>query len=774
MPARRVPFLPWPQPAAIGMVAGVALGSALPAGARLPAAIALLVAALGAWALPLVRTRAPAARAGLLLTVALVAASFGLLRLAAFERTAHDALGELAGHRLTFHGRSDGATLHVTEPVRVKLALVAPRGGWAEGPPVGVMSVTGVAEPAPGKRNPGGFDYREHLRRRGVAGQLFVEEFDLSPRLPLRQRLQRGVAAGLSPEAGALMTALTLGLRDDLGELRETFTAAGMAHLLALSGLHVGVLLLAAERLLRPLGRLRTPALAVTALGFLALVGASPSVLRAVTMALAAVASRAFGAGRVQPWTALSLAALLGLAVAPQMLFDLAFQLSYLAVAGMLLFLPPWLARLGAEPSAAPEVALGAAPELEALSGAATDRLRRGLLSGLAVSVAAQLPSLSIVLGAFGGLPLLSPLVNVVAVPLTGLVVPVGFAAGVVGLLGEGPARLVNLAVAPLAGLLIRLAEVAAHLPVVAWGEVSWLGHACWAAFVAALAKWAHRPGRLKQTACVALAAGSVAFAVPPPAAPPDVWYLDVGQGDAALIRLGGGHGILVDGGGAPFSEFDVGERIVLPALAALGVRRLAAVIATHPDTDHIEGLIPVLERLPVGLLVTGPPDPAAALDVELRTVAARRGVPVHEAVRGERLAVGRGEFRLDLLNPAAGVTAPANERSVAFVLRHRGAARALFLGDLGLATEPELAVPRVEVLMVPHHGSKGSTGEGLLRAARPRSAVISVGRNNYGHPAPEVVERLVGAGAGVLTTREAGAVRFDLTGRHEVRGAYE
>ena len=774
-------FVPWPQPLAVGMVLGVAVAAVLPPTvAALLGVVSLLVglarqlSTRAAWASSFDPSR-PALLLGFL-TPLLLGVGAGLARLAQYE-LAPDPVAGLHGQQLTWVGVSDGSVLTTSSPVRARLVLMAPRGGWPDGAaPTGRMRVEGVAELAAAKRNPGGFDHRAHLRRRGVAGQLFVQGFQVQPRLPTRQRVQRGVTAGLSPAGGALMSAMTLGLRDDLAEVRDLFGAAGMAHLLALSGLHVGVLLLAIERLLAGVPRWRTPLLALTTVAFVGLVGTSPSVVRSATMALAALASRAFGAGRVQPWTALALAALVGLLHAPQMLFDLSFQLSYLAVAGMLLFLPPWLDRLGvgpAAPAGAPggASALTAEPELAVLTAAAWRRgrqlARHTVLSGLAVSTAAQLPALPLVLGTFGVLPVLSPLVNVVAVPLAGLLVPLGFMAGMLGLVAEPLARAVNLLTAPLVEALIALAALGARLPLIAWGQVSWLGHACWAAFVLAACAWAWRPGRLKQTLCVALVAGGVAWAAPAPHTPPDVWFLDVGQGDAVLIRLGGGDGVLIDGGGSPFSDYDVGQRVVLPALRALGVTRLALMVATHPDTDHVEGLLPVLERMRVGLLLTGPPDPAAPLDARLRELAAQRGTPVHEARRGERVHLPGGHATLEVLNPAAAAAGTANERSVGLVLRHRGAARALFLGDLGLPTEPYLAVPPVDVLMVPHHGSRSSTGEGLLSAAAPTWAVISVGRNQYGHPGPDVVERLEAAGITVLTTQSDGAVRYDLARPH-------
>lgn len=793
----RLVFVPWPVPLALGLLVGVAFAAPVgrwctTLGVTLMAVSAVLQFA-GRHPWPTSLKLGNTASAMRFVLPVMLAAGLGLVRAAEFDRRLNP-IEPLYGQSAVWRGSSDGTVLNAVSPVRAKLALVAPRGGWPGGsPPVGHVTIEGVAEPAPGKRNPGGFDYAAHLNRRGVSGQLFVQQVSGTPAVSPRHRVQRGVVAGLNPEGAALMSAITLGVRDDLGDLRDAFAASGMAHLLALSGLHIGVLLLSVDRLLKAVPRYRTPLVAITALGFVWLVGASPSVVRAASMALAGLGSRAFGAGRVQPWTALSLAAIVGLLTAPQMLHDLSFQLSFLAVAGMLLLLPPWLDRLGVGQgsrggSAANSMAnlakvaanadshgtgsLGslAAPELAALSDAAGRRLRTLLLSGLAVSVAAQLPSLSVVVGSFGVLPLLSPLVNVVAVPLASLLVPLGFVAGMAGLIAEPLARLVNMATQPLASGLIALANYTAGQPKLAWGQVSWLGHVCWAAFFVAVCAWARHPGRLKHTALVAVVAAGVAWAVPAATPPPDVWFLDVGQGDATLVRLPGGAGLLIDGGGSPFSDFDVGNRIVVPALRALGVTRLAAVVATHPDADHIEGLLAVLQNVPVGMLVTGPPDPASVLDRQLRALADQKGIAVHQAVRGQRLVVhvGRGSaLRLDVLNPPARTAATANERSVAMALYYDDRPLALLLGDIGLATEPDLAVPPAPLLMVPHHGSRGSTGPQLVRAASPTWAVISVGRNQYGHPSPEVVEGLEEAGVLVLTTLESGAVRFDLRRPH-------
>lgn len=744
--------VPWSGPAALGLVAGVALSAA--AAAEVAISVALAACTLAA---AVRRGGAEWARVGTLAALGLVA---GVLRHEAWEARP-DPVAPLLEEETTWRGRYDGVWFQAEEPVAARLALVA-----REEPPAGLLEVVGTARRAPGKRNPGGFDYRAYLERRGVTAQLFVSEArSVAPREGPRRRLARGVAAGLDPGAAGLLVAMTLGVRDGLlEEDRQAFGRAGLAHVLALSGLHFGVLLAAADRALRGLGPRRWPVLAALTLGFVALVGPSPSVVRAASMALAALLALSTGVGRLRPWPVLALAACASLLLQPQMLFDLSFQLSYLALAGLLLFAEPLARLLGAPPVGHDPLA----PELpRAEGGGPLPRLRGFAARALAASVAAQLPSASLVAGAFGVVPVLSPLVNLVGVPLSGLLVPLGFAAGLLGLVWAPLAAVVNAVTGPLAHALTRLAHLGARSPVVVWPEVDWLGHLCWAAAVAALALGVRRRLRPRRVLAVLVVAGAVPYAVGSATPPPDVWFLDVGQGDAALVRLPGRYEVLIDGGGTPFSAYDVGERVVVPALRALDVDELEVVVATHADADHVEGLLAVLRSVPVGTLVTGAPRPDVALDAELRRVAAERGVAVHAAVRGESIVVGRrGEARLEVLHPPAGDVSSLNEGSVVLLLRLHGQAVALFLGDVGEATERELAVPRVHVLKVGHHGSRYSTSEALLRAARPRLAVVSVGENRYGHPHPSVLERLAAHGAAVVTTQDAGAVRVPLGAR--------
>jgi competence protein ComEC len=743
---------PWPLPCLLGATVGIALTTAgaadrAVAWQALSSLVAVLVAASGV--VLTLRPRAwiaPRAAAGLALVA--VGVLIGGWRGAAWATAPDPWRGQL-GLEVELSGSSDGSLLQV--PGRGALVL---RGADV---PEGRVRLRGTLEALPGKRNPGGVDLRAHWRRRGAYAALRVAEVLAAPaRASPRTALRRGVTVGLSARAAAVVQAMTLGLRDELGDLRETFAASGLAHVLALSGLHVGVLAMTVAALARWLPRGRLMAVIVAVWAYVWLVGGSPSVARAAMMVTAVALAAAQGRARPALLGALAAAALAGLLYAPGWLLDLGFQLSHLSVLGIGLVAPPLTRALVALPGAARRTRRGG-PE-SALRAA-----WRAASAGVGVSVGAQVATGSLVASTFGALPLASPLANLAAVPLATLLVPLGFAAAVAGLVAEPLAVAVNRVVGPLAEMLVAVAGLAARGPSLAWGEVSGLGHVCYAVSVAALVAALHRRLAWRRAlAALALAVAVTALA-PPPFVTPELVVLDVGQGDAIVIRLGRASAVLVDGGGTPFGDFDVGARVVVPALRAMGVRSLAVVVATHADLDHVEGLISVLGTLPVGELWIGHPEPERPVFRRLMQVAAARGVPVREVRRGEWARVG--SVRLDVVHPTVDPTFVSNDDSVGVLVRVGESPWALLLGDASAVVEADLPVPPVPVLVAPHHGSASSTSEVLLRAVTPRLVVVSVGENRFGHPAASVLARLEAFGIAVRTTRDEGAVRLPAQG---------
>lgn len=612
------------------------------------------------------------------------------------------------------------------------------------------LEVRGEAAPPDGTR----LVVTGHLRRRAGAAnrrpaaagpwrlavpgsRLMTEVVSAGPAARIARRL-RGAAEAVveraAPDAGAgraLARALLLGDRSELPKswlqgLRRT----GLAHLLAISGLHVvlvagfgwGVGVAAGSRRLG-LG------LALAAVGaYLAVVGPRPSILRASLMALLA------GAALLLRRLPQALAALGGAAVLlvldrPELVRDLGFQLSFAATAGILLLAPRFEAAWGRGVAARP----------------------------LAATVAAQLAAWPWALPAFHLLCPWSPLLNLVAIPWTAVVLLLALVwlavAAVAPVAGAALAPLLDLAAAPY-GWTARPAPSPWWVVPVA---VSPLGAAALAALAAAVAL---RPRRFAVLAAIGLAVGlcDPARQGPPPLA---IAFLDVGQGDAILLR-DGDRTLLFDGGGRP--REDTGGWVLLPALLGEGVARLEAVALSHPHHDHCGGLVDVASYLPVGEVWLSPGwEPSPCL--ETLTALPRAGPVWLQQGREARL----GRWRLEVLYPPpAGAPGSLNDRSL--VLRASAAGRSFLLtGDIEGAAEADLVLARREalaadVLKVPHHGSRTSSGRPFLAAVAPRLAVVSAGRRNaYGHPAEVTLERLRAAGVRLLRTDRDGAVHLTL-----------
>jgi competence protein ComEC len=574
----------------------------------------------------------------------------------------------------------------------------------------------------------------------------------------LRERVEEGIGQASGPGLGASFArALLLGDGSDVPEpVKRAFRRLGLAHLLAVSGLHVGLVAGVALLMATPLGRTPRWLAALAAVGlYLLLVGPRPSLVRASVMAclgVAALLSHRPPSAR----NALALAAVLLVALRPAAVAEPGLQLSVGATAG-LLWLSPWL-------SARWQLVPG------------LRRLPRAVRDALAVSAGAQLGTLPWALPLFCLLVPAAPLVNLVAVPWAALLlVASGFWAGTAVLapgLAAGLLPALDLLASPAGWLATAPPNLWLALPVaLGAGAATLLG-----AGVAAALGW-------PRFGLPALAA-ALAWTVWGPAsgsALPELVMIDVGQGDAFLLR-DGGETLLIDGGGWPAG--DLGGRVLLPTLATLGVRSLDGVLATHFDRDHCGGLVQIAGYLPVTEVVTGPSSDesgAGEADSCEAELAALPGLRRRTVAAGDRLTVGR--WRLRVLHPDGdGSTAAGrgdNDASVVLLAKVHGR-RVLLTGDVEAAAEREL-LRRVHrapdalaagVLKVAHHGSRSSTTPRFLAVAAPSLALVSAGaRNPYGHPAPEVLERLRESGARVLRTDRHGMVvlRFHPGGAREI-----
>lgn len=251
------------------------------------------------------------------------------------------------------------------------------------------------------------------------------------------------------------------------------------------------------------------------------------------------------------------------------------------------------------------------------------------------------------------------------------------------------------------------------------------------------------------------------------------VTFLDVGQGDSTLIEMPRGQVWLVDGGGIPGflnSEYDVGAKVVVPALAASGINAIDVMVMTHADEDHVRGLAAVLERFEVRrVIVSDTKGEDKPFYRELLQTVKHKGIPITVAQAGQTWVPEAG-IRVALWNPPRhairGSRSDSNANSVVFSL-HYGQRSFLFTADLEGDREPALRVPTdVDVLKVAHHGSGHSSTLSFLQKVSPQAAVISAGsKNRYGHPAGDTLKRLQAVGVKVWRTDQDGAVRFETDG---------
>ncbi len=671
-----------------------------------------------------------------------------------------------------------------------------------------------------GFANEGAFDRARFLGGRGVDGlcsaaapgpvRVDAPVAASARRLAAQARaaLSGRIAGATSGDGGALVQALVLGDRAGIRPtVDDAFRRAGVTHVLSVSGLHlaaVALLLYTAAR--RAWLRLtswpgaagawpaRVPAeafaaaiAAPAAIAYTWITGAEIATLRALVATLVVLGGAALGR-RPHALTALAVAALVLLADAPWTLFEPSFQLSFAAAAA--------LVTLGVRMAPRPAPGPPAPPP---------SRARRFALAvarlGTA-SLAASLATAPLTALHFGVVQPAGLVANLVVVPVAELLVlPLGLAGALLAAIWPPLGAPLLATAGALAGLLAHVvAAIAKVAPVVEAPAPSPLELAALAAALIALATL--RPVRralLVAAAAASLAAGSCAHATwiaPAQRTDLTVTFLDVGQGDAAVIELPGGDTWLVDAGGrlfgAPGAEAsaderlaallgDPGEQAVWRHLHARRVRRLALVIVSHPHPDHFGGLAAVAAHVPIDeLWVSGDETGDPAWTALLAQLAARGTRIVRPPLGGARERYG---VRLVVLAPRGGATehaAPAglgvNDDSLVVRLEFAGRS-VLFTGDLEAPGEAALveALPpgalHVDVVKAPHHGSRTSSSPALVGATAPALVVVSCGvANRFGFPAATVVERWQAAGARVLRTDQAGAVKLRITPAGELQ----
>lgn len=756
-----------------------ALAGALAAGLALGCAAdftVVIVAAAFAIACIALRFHAAVAIASCALLIG--GAALGALRIASIDA---DPLGELKrGGEVTLTGHLLAQPRQSEHGISLRARVAADEKNWqtievrAYGPLTGDSRIgdevtmrgklVTVSERISG--SPEAASYAKYLLRQGVRRRMQASQVSLTGRRrggvqgvidSIRTRSEKTLATGLASEPAALLRGMVLG--GDAGLPEETaddFRAAGLSHILAVSGQNVLLIVILVQAIavalnLRRRWRIIIPAVLVCI--YVPLCGAQASVLRAGAMGLAGLAAVAASTQSSRVY-ALLLAAIFVFAWNPRATADVGAQLSFAAVLGIMAFTAPLAKKLS--------------------------RMPQWMAEAFAATAGATITTAPLMAYHFGAVSLVSLAANVVGAPVIGPIVWLGSLAAAVGQFSQPLGSLLNAPNGFLLGALMELAHGAASvpfaqvavpkfsslwliamtLPIVVTG--AWLND--WLRFPAAVRRAARRvnvrPKRSFKT--VALCAALIAIAINvgswprrPPPARPSIAFLDVGQGDAIVLLGSNNCNALIDGGppGKGLSR----------SLRRLGVDHLDMVLATHPELDHFGGLAELIdEDAPsVGTFFDGGGSQGVAGFEAIRAGFARLGSNNVPAFAGNHWQCGDLEVRLYGPDKTRVANPVADSNTIAAVaVVTAGSVRMLAAGDAESPQLSSLSLPNVDVLKVSHHGSSDQGLPGILTRVDPEISVIEVGeKNTYGHPTAQTLEQLAASGSAIFRTDRDGAL---------------
>ena len=611
--------------------------------------------------------------------------------------------------------------------------------------------------------NPYSTDRRAHYLRQGVVGDIDVENVIggtcsqvRSMVLRFRLRLQDLIRDCSTGRTRGMLEALLLGKRSNLSrQLRTLMIKTGAYHVLAISGLHVGIVVLVLTTFLSVLRLGRTGRIVVAVVCVLAYVvftGARPSAQRAWTFFLLVALARLLQWKTDYPNCVCAAGTVL-LLVSPHLAWDVGFKLSLGAVFGITLLVPQLRAGMG--------------PTRSRLG-----RIKNYIAIGLAASFSAQAFTLPIVLYYFGRVSLAGPVANLILLPLVTLIVAAGLEATVVLPVCAGLASVFMRGASGLVALLVACSSVLTRFvnPLVYAGRPGALRIVIYSGVLAYLCLAKPRMARRVKAAVLVLLC--VFLAAPFPGRGEHslrLVFLYVGDGDACIAEMPDGTVVLIDAG-AWGETFDAAFAYVIPFLALEGRRRIDTAVVTHPHNDHYGGLISLIDAVEVGEVLVGTRSGEEQYQRLLRRME-EEDIEVRTILRGERLKYG--DALVEVLHPSKHdldlVMDDPNALSVVLRLSY-GSLDVLFTGDLTPAVQRRLVEAgddlACDILKVPHHGASSAVDSKFLEALGARVAVISVGSRFSSHPCPETIRQLERSGARTFSTVTDGAVTVTSDGR--------
>jgi competence protein ComEC len=628
------------------------------------------------------------------------------------------------------------------------------------------IAVEGECSSITGIRNPGDFDYKLYYKSKGISKVIKADNAVLLKEdsagifrtlLHLsKEKVRSTINEALPVEEAAILVGIITGDKADINEdTREAFMRTGLSHILSVSGLHVGFLMLLLTYLFMPFRlekRLEGAIILMVITYYVLLIGAPLPSVRALIMLAVLMVGKA--AGREYDLLAsVSFAGIVILIFNPLAVHDPGFMISFGAMYSIALVYPILYCMLRSIPSA--------------------------IRSAAALSMSVWLGLAPVLAYYFNYISIISIIFNIIAVPLSFVITIAGFIGVLVGIASRTLALYIFSVDYYLISLLDYLVQKASSLPLSGFNipTLPFYIYILYYAGIGLMIAFFHIGffriyiRRFLLSYLIVLAVALSVYSLP--SGDLRMIFLDVGQGDSCCIITPKKRVVLIDGGGSLQKGdyyYDVGGKITLPALLHQGIWRIDTVIVSHLHEDHMEGLLGVMEVYSVKNLilpkVSAGPGVVSEKTGALLDMCREKGVKVYKLGKGDYINLGEG-VRMNFLLPGEEAKTDENENSLVGMLVF-GDFHALFTGDIGKGTEGLLPLGSIKasVLKVPHHGSGGASSEEFLTGVKPRISVVSVGKNNFGHPSSDVLKRLSSSGSLVYRTDENGAVIITTDGK--------
>jgi len=630
------------------------------------------------------------------------------------------------------------------------------------------ISVSGKLNLPAGRRNPGGFNYREYLAQSGISATIYArqENVEIGERRKtnvlvklghfLKNRIVSVINKSLPEQQAGLLNGMLIGSREGLTkEVQQVFSDSGLSHIMAVSGANVAFIVFPLLFLLRKLHIKQIIANITTIFVlviFVFITDFEPSVLRAVIMAIVILTGQILRR-ESDVLTSIAFAALVLLLYNPYSLFNIGFQLSFAATISLVLFYR----------------------NIKSLFS--TKFIPEGLTDALSVTLAAQIGVLPITVYYFNKFSLVSILSNLLVAPVIEAITILGSIMAIIGQVSILLSKLIGYVNCTFLSFVLFTSKITAKLPFAVIRTITPNILMIVLYYVAVWFFLWYKPQRnlkIELKYYVSVIVISIAVFCVPMLVPKglEVLFIDVGQGDSIFIRTNSGKTVLIDGGGSSdvTSSYNTGDSVVIPFLLDYGVTKLDIVVGTHGHDDHIQGLIPVLKDFRVDNFII--PDCADKKEFdELLKVSELRAINVYSLKKGDKIKLDRKTY-FYVLNPDIAFNdkkQSLNNSSLVLKLHYKDVSM-LFTGDIEKEIENKLVQDEenigADILKAAHHGSDTSTTQDFLEIVSPKALVICVGKNNFGHPSQEVIERLEEKKIPVFRTDEHGAVIIKSNGR--------